>query len=207
MAFKNPELVFKTTSPAAIAWYENIVKLRKEEWELRRAFEDEIVARFGPSQRRAYASEGVQVNEDGNQTGRPLWVCGDLAYALDSAYNEAPPADSGWRLDSKARNWQPKLATKEGKEWARRLRELNLVKMRTRWAEIGVPEVAFGDRYMYSPGVEFDEESKTLFIGWGTQYVEKEFLTKTAAFPEIEWTRVPLSEWHARQEARSATSG
>lgn len=102
------------------------------------------------------------------------------------------------------RNWQPKLATKAGKEWQRRLSELNPVKMSTRWAEIGIPERYWGDRYIYSPGLEFDTETKTLYIGWGTQYVQSEWDKSTGQFPSIEWQKVALSEWHAYLEAKAA---
>ncbi|WP_404474781.1 hypothetical protein [Microbacterium aerolatum] len=199
----NPELVFKTTSPDAIAWHENLVCLRKEEFELRKAFEDEIVALFGPSQRDTYERD-----EHGNrkaQTGRPLWVRGDIAFALDSAYDEQPPVDSGWRLDSKDRNWQPKLASKAGKEWKRRLGELNLVHMRTRWREIGIPEVVFAGMRMYSPGLSYDDQTKTLYVLWGTQYVEDEWAASTSKLPNIEWTKVPLSEWHALRESKESS--
>ena len=200
---KQPELVFRTTSPAAIEWYEKIRALRSEEWERRKAFEDEIVALFGPSQRDTYERD-----EDGNkkpQTGRPLWIRGDVAYALDSAYSEQPPVDSGWRLDSKDRNWQPKLATTAGKEWKRRLGELNLVHMRSRWEEIGIPAVVFTDSYMFSPGIDFDPETQTLYIMWGSQWVQKDWDKQTAKFPDIVWEQMPLSEWHARQEAKSGS--
>ena len=197
---RQPELVFKTTSPAAIEWHEKLAALRKQEWELRMAFEQEIVERFGPSTRRVYGSSPANV--DGVQTGRPLWIRNDYAFALDSGYDERPPADSGWRLDSKDRNWQPKLATKEGKEWKRRLGELNLVKMRSRWQEIGIPERYWGDNYIYFPSMTFDRENGVLYIGWGTQYAEDEFLKGVAAFPDIQWERIPLSEWHAYLESR-----
>lgn len=199
----NPEMVYKTTSPDAVAWYENIARLRREEWELRRAFEAEIVERFGASQRDTYERD-----ENGDrkpQTGRPLWVRGDLAFALDSGYDERPPEDSGWRLDSKDRNWQPKLATSAGKEWKRRLGDLNLVRMRTRWREIGIPEVVFTDMRMFSPGLDYDEATRTLYVLWGTQYVQKGWDKETAQFPAIEWAVVPLSEWHAYREAKAAS--
>lgn len=205
MGFKNPELVFKTTSPDAIAWYEKLEQLRAEELKLRIAFEEEMLQLYGPSQKPTY-----ERNDDGSkkdQERRALWIRGDIAYALDSGYSEYPPEDSGWRLDSKDHNWQPKLKTAAGKKWAKRLSELNLVHMRSRWQEIGIPFLFWGEGYVYYPGMDFDQETKTLYIGWGTQYAEEQFLKETSAFPSIEWDRVPLSEWHARREAMEAAKG
>lgn len=198
----NPELVFKTTSPRAIEWYRKISRLRISERKLREEFEDSMTELYGPSQRDTY-----ERNEDGTkkpQTRRLLWLRGDAAYALDSAHNEQPPTDSGWRLDAKDRNWQPKLATKAGKEWKQRLIELNVVNMHTRWGEIGIPAIAFAGSFMYRPGMEFDEDEKVLYVSWGSQWVMREWEKATSKFPDIEWVQVPLSEWHARQEAKKS---
>lgn len=194
----NPELVFKTTSPQALEWYAKLDALRQEEIKLRNAYEDRMREEFGPSQRESY-----DTGQCAQQTRRGLWIRGDIAYALDSGYNERTPEDSGWRLDSKDRNWQPKLATKKGKERRAELAELNLVKMRGRWGEIGIPFLYWGEGYVYHPGVTFDAENRVLYVMWGTQYAEDEFKKETSAFPDIQWERIPLSEWHAYVESHS----
>ena len=204
IGMRNPELVFKTTSLDAIAWYTNLTVLRKEELALRIAFEDEMLGLYGPAQAAEYLWER---DEEGNKippTRRALWVQGDIAYALQSGYNERPPEDSGWRLDSKDHNWQPKLATKAGKEWRRRLSELNLVRMRGRWQEIGIPFLYWGERFIYNPGMSFDEATDTLYIGWGTQYAKDQFLKETSAKEGIDvvWEHIPLSEYHAWAETQ-----
>lgn len=190
---KYPELVFQTTSPEAIEWWQNIEELSKKQRELREAFEIEMTELYGPSPRDTYERD-----EDGNpkpQTLRKLWLRGDFAYALDSGYNEQPPAESGWRLDSKDRNWQPKLATKAGKEWKRRLQELNLTCVRSRMHEIGVPEVIFSGSYLYRPGLRFDAENGILYNGWGTQHVEEDLRKAHEKIPGITWERVKLSTY------------
>lgn len=196
---KYPELVFKTTSPEAIAWWKNIEDLDRQQREAREAFEAEMTELFGPSLRDTY-----ERNEDGTpkpQTQRRLWLRGDYAYALDSGYNEQPPTDSGWRLDSKDRNWQPKLATKAGKEWKRRLGELNLTHIRSRMQEIGVPEIVFAGSYLYKPGLRFDAVNEILYNGWGTQHVEDELRKNHEKVPGITWERVKLSEYIAWLES------
>ena len=200
----NPEVVYRTTSPDAIAWAENIQRLRTEEIKLRTAFEEEMLALYGPSQRDTY-----ERNEDGSKKEndrRALWIRGDRVYALDSGYNEQPPADSGWRLDSKEHDWRPKLATKAGKELRDRLNGLNLLHLRDQWEKIGIPPVVFTGNYMFSPGYEFDAKEGVVYISWGTQWVEEDWKKSTAKFPDIVWEKVPLSEWHARQEAKKSGS-
>ena len=193
---KYPELVFKTTSPVAIAWWKDMEALSEKQNEARTAFENEMLELYGPTKRQTYDSGQREW-----LTTRRLWLRGDLAYALDSGYDEQPPADSGWRLDSKDRNWQPKLATKAGKEWKRRLGELNLTLIRSRTEEIGVPTLCVTENHMYKPGLRFDAENEILYNGWGTQHVEAEVRQAHERVSGIVWERVKLSQYIAWLES------
>lgn len=193
-----PELVFKTTSSAAIAWWRDLNEAHARQTALRTNFEDEMTALYGPSQRDTYERDA-----DGNkipQTRRRLWVRGHHAYALDSGYGELPPTDSGWRLDSKDRNWQPKLATAAGKGWKIRLAELNILNLEERYEAIGIPPLAFAGSYLYRPGLKFNEETQTLYVTWGSQHVQKEWDAHVAKHPEVVWVQERLSAYIAWRE-------
>jgi hypothetical protein len=188
------ELIYKTTSPKAIEWFAEMDKLAKEQGEKRRAYEQRMTEEFGKPDLPDYYS-------DDRKNRRVLWVRGQYAFALDSGNDETPPVDSGWRLDSKDRNWQPKLATKQGKARAAELAELNTFNIEARLPEVGIAQMVFaGNGYLYRPGMEFDEGERALYVMWGSGQCSKEALAVQAKVPEVEWVEVPRSVWYARVE-------
>jgi hypothetical protein len=190
------ELIYKTTSPKALAWYRDVLAQNKEQAAARAEYTDHMTAEFGKPDLPDYFSEE-------RRSKRSLWLRGDRAFAIDSGHNERPPVDSGWRLDSKDHNWQPKLATKAGKERAAELAALSTFDTRSHLPEIGVPQMAFADSHLYQPGLEFDEAEGVLYIAWGSGRCAAEALAAQAKVPEIEWAEVKRSEWYAREEAKA----
>jgi hypothetical protein len=189
------ELIYKTTSPQAIEWWLSAAAKVKADKEARSAYVKRMTEEFGKPDVPDYFTPREQ---------RDLWVRNDRPIALDSGPDEKPPADSGWRLDSKDRNWQPKLATKRGKERAAELAELFTYDMRRDAKTIGVPEMVFADHSLLRPGMDFDEDERALYVVWSSGKAAKEF--EAAAVEGIEWTEVPRSQWYAREEAREPVS-
>ena len=190
------ELIYKTTSPAALAWWERIAA-ESEKARLRRAdFIAKVTEQFGPTPSVGRYTEAP--------TERQLMISRHNVAGLASGYSERPPEDSGWRLDSKDRYWAPKLATKAGKDRAAELKKLAAPNARQSAPEIGVPQLAMAGAHLYSPGFEFDEETGTLYQLWGSGRCVKECESAQAKTPEIAWTEVLRSEWFAREEAKAA---
>jgi hypothetical protein len=183
------ELIYATTSEKAVAFWKTATALKDQERELRRAFEQRMTDAYGPV--------------DGKER-RDLWVRGEYCVGVDSGYSERPPADSGWRLDSKEHIWMPALATAAGKAWRKELGELTIYDMRSHLDELGIPALCFAGSYLFRPGIEFDDETGTLYNFWGSGMCEKEVLAHHAKVPEVQWREVKRSEWYAMQEAKEA---
>ncbi len=190
------ELIYKTTSPKALDWYRDILAKSKVQSQARAEYTDRMTAEFGKPDLPDYFSEERRAK-------RSLWLRGEHAFAIDSGSNERPPEDSGWRLDSKDRNWQPKLATKAGKERAAELSALSTHNTRDHLPEIGVPQMAFADAHLYQPGLDYDEDAGVLYVLWGSGRCDKEALAAQAKVPDVEWVEVKRSEWYAREEAKA----
>jgi hypothetical protein len=192
------ELIYKTTSPAAIEWWQNATAEARKQSILRQEFADEMLAEFGPSTKAVYGDD---------KPDRKLWVRGESVIGLDSNYNEKPPADSGWRLDSKDRIWKPALKTAKGRALRDRLAALTTYSVRAHSNEIGVPEIVFAGMHMYRPGLSFDEEpTPTLFQVWGSGQCATECEKEQAKLADIEWVEVKRSVWYARVEAKADES-
>ena len=190
------ELIYKTTSPAAIEWWLDAERKVKADRELQLAYELRLTEEFGAPAHPDYI-------EEHRRKRRGLWFRNDRPYAVDSLRNENPPADSGWRLDSKERLWRPKLATAAGKKRAAELAALCTFVLRDHMHEIGIPAIAFsGDGYMHRPGVEFDADEQALYVLWGSSRCADEALANQAKNPHIEWVEIPRSVWYARIEAK-----
>jgi hypothetical protein len=187
------ELIYKTTSPDAITWWQNAAEKRREEEVLRAEFAAEMLFTYGPREQSSY---------DPTPPDRKLWLRGEGVVGLDAAYNERPPADSGWRLDSKERIWMPALRTPAGRILRDRLRGLTVYRLRAHLREIGVPEMTFAGSYIYRPGLEFDEPTQTLFCTWGSGMCATAAVTEQAKVPAIVWEEVPRSVWYAREETK-----
>lgn len=187
------ELIYKTTSPKAIAWWLAAAEKVRADKEARNAYVERMTAEFGLPQVPDYFEPRER---------RDLWVRNDRPVALDSGPDEQPPADSGWRLDSKDRNWQPKLATKAGKERAAELAALFTYDMRRDAKTIGVPEMVFADHSLLRPGMEYDEAEGAVYVVWSSGKAAKEF--EAASVDGIEWVEVPRSQWYAREERKAA---
>jgi len=189
-------LVYRSSSPAAIDW----AKRTKERFEEQRA---KRIA-FMKEQTEIY---GVGLGSGSIRAGkRLLWITGERVTGIDSGFNEEPPSESGWRLDSKQRVWKPALRTAAGRLLNDRLESLSNVSTLTALAQIGVPQYVFGGLNLFRPGFEFDEEEPAVYVTWSGYDAAKEFTSSTAKVPEVEWEEVPLSRWYARLEAKEAAS-
>ncbi|CAN5418355.1 hypothetical protein BH09ACT9_BH09ACT9_00030 [soil metagenome] len=183
------ELIYKTTSPKAIKFWLNWQTIANAEAESRKEFIDRMTEKFG-------APEGKEY--------RTLWHRGDYIMGLDSGFNEKPPADSGWRLDSKEHIWMPALAKTKGKAWRKELDALVTYKLRDHLDEIGICYWAFAGLHMYKPGIEFDAGEQVLYQTWGSGKCIDEALKAAESVPEVVWEEVPRSVWYAREESREA---
>lgn len=188
------ELIYRTSSPAAEAWWAHVKDMQRQQNELRRAFEAEMLAQYGPADVSEY-SEG--------HGKRLLYTNGRVCTGLDAGYNERPPAGSGWRLDSKDRFWKPALKEAAGRAMKERLRALTLYVWQSHVEEIGVPELVFAGSYLHRPGFEADEEPFALYQLWGSGQCAKECEAVQAKHPEVVWVEVKRSEWYAREEAKA----
>ena len=188
------ELIYKTTSPAAIAWWRNVEAKNAEQQALRNAFRDEMLAAYGPADKAFYDSP----------PSRALWMQGERVVGLDSGYKEQPPAGSGWRLDARDGFWKPALKSAAGREIQKRLAALTVYNARDHVTEVGAPRMAFVDMRLLRPGFEFDDETGALYQLWGSGRCAAECESAQAEVPEVEWVEVKRSEWYAREEAKAA---
>lgn len=189
------ELIYKTRSPKAIEWWLAAAERVQADRRARSAYEDRMTEEFG-------VPDLPQYTEEERRTRRKLWLRGARVSGLDSGYDEQPPADSGWRLDSKDRYWKPKLATKAGKGRAAELAALCTYDMRDHTDEIGVASMAFAGSYLYRSGMDYDEAEGALYVVWGSGQCAKEAEAVQAKVPDVVWVEVPRSEWYAREEAK-----
>lgn len=192
------ELIYKTTSPRAIEWWKAASVAHERDREARRAYEKRMLDEFGPADVPDYASAE-------RRGKRAVWCRGAHAVGLDCGYGEKPPADSGWRLDSKDHIWMPKLATKEGRARAAELAALCTYDIRAHLAEVGIAAMCFANNRLYGPGVEFDEAEGTLYVVWGSGRCAQEAEVAQRKVPEVVWESVRRSEWYAREEAKPAS--
>jgi hypothetical protein len=192
------ELIYKTTTPQAIQWYLDAAERVKADRVLRDEYADRMLAEFGAAD--------VPDYDESRRGKRALWLRNDRAFALDSGYDEKPPEGSGWRLDSKDRNWQPKLATKEGKARAAELAALTTYDLRAHFGEVGIAQMAFAEHSLHRPGLDYDEDEGVLYVIWGSGRCVEEALTAQAKVPEIVWEELPRSQWYAREERIAAAN-
>lgn len=191
------ELIYRTTSPAALEWWRHVQETQAQQDELRRAFEDEMLAAYGPADKPDYSDAHGK---------RLLWVNSRSVIGVDAGYSERPPAGSGWRLDSKDHIWKPALKEAAGRAWVKRLGALTVYIWQSHVEEIGLPELVLADHYLCRPGLTADEDPFVLFNTWGSGRCAVNVEAEQAKHPEIVWTEVPRSEWYARIEAREAAS-
>jgi hypothetical protein len=190
------ELIYKTTSLAAIEWWKKAEDEAELARRLRNEYMDKQTALYGPTPGGTYESAPTK--------DRGLMVSRHIVLGLASGHNEQPPANSGWRLDSKERFWKPKMATRAGKERASELKTLTGYNLRGHVDEIGVPGMAVAGMRLYSAGLEFDTASGVLYQTWGSGRCAEECVKVQALHPNTAWEEVPRSEWYAREEAKAA---
>lgn len=190
------ELIYRTSSPAAATWYSARNAEQVEQSGRRNAFQDEMLATYGP----ADVPEGRQ-----GHGLRNLMVTRRGVVGIHSGWQEAPPADSGWRLDARDRFWKPSLRSAKGRALAKRLEELTVVDL-NRLSDIGIPEVVFAGLHMYSPGLDHDDAPFALYQIWGSGECEQGCLAEQAKHPDVVWVEVLRSEWYARIEAKTAAT-
>lgn len=186
------ELIYKTISPFALDWWANAEVESEKARVIRKEYAERMTIEFGPTPPRYSQGEAL--------AHRELMVVGPRVVGLASGYNEVPPVDSGWRLDSKERFWMPKLATAQGKARRDELKALASFDTRGHMDEIGAPSLAFAGSYLYHGGLELIDGA--LYQLWGAYECHKECEAAQAKVSEVEWTVVKRSEWYALQEAK-----
>lgn len=184
------ELIYRTTSPAALDFWAHAQAKAGERKKLVDAYIEQLTRDFGPVP---------------GKTDRTVWNRGPHVTGVDCAYGEAPPADSGWRLDSKEGIWKPKLRETAGKERARELAALTVYNVRTHLQEIGIPQMVWTDRHVFRPGIEFHDG--VLYQTWGSGQCRDEALAEAKKVTTVVWEPVRRSEWYALEEAREAAKG
>lgn len=180
------ELIYRTTSPAALDFWAHAETKASERKTLVDAYIEQLTHDFGTV----------------NGKDRTVWNRGPVVYGVECLYGEQPPADSGWRLDSKEGIWMPKLRIPAGKERARELAALTVYNVRAHVQEIGIPQMVMTDRHFFRPGIEFHDG--VLYQTWGSGKCEPDALAEAAKVPEVVWEPVKRSEWYALEEAREA---
>jgi hypothetical protein len=191
------ELIYKTKTPAALEWWRHVQNQASAAHAFRSNYIKRMTNEFGPTPGR--------YTESGNKD-RALMVSRHIVMGLASGYDEKPPVDSGWRLDSKERYWAPKLATKAGKERAAELATLAGFDVLKHVHEIGIPGMVIENLRMFTPGFSFDEDPEVLYQTWGSGLCAADCERSQAEHPEIEWMEVPRSEWYAREESKAVSA-
>jgi hypothetical protein len=196
------ELIFKTTDPRVLAWWESVLAHHAEIRERRNAYADRISDELGT---------------DGNV--RPLY---ETRLFLGGSYIDgvgAIPADyrrpagellaMGWRIDSKTNHLKPALKTEAGKairkEWGT-LDFLNKEKQAINFGVLGEFRGPFdektGKTLRYFPG--FTIIDGALYVTYGSSYGEKE-VGEALSQSTVDWVRITTSEWReiAKKEENS----
>ena len=186
------ELIYKTNSPAALAWWEDAKKVAELSNGKRTAYGDQMAGEFGVTPQ---SNEYVKP-----YTERALMVRNNRVVGLASGLSEKPPADSGWRLDSKFRFWKPALKTPKGKQRQRELDALVTFDHYNHLHEIGVPNLLIAGNHLMHAGIE--EGEGFLWQTWGSGTAAAQCVVEQKNTPEVTWTEVLRSEWYARIEAK-----
>lgn len=197
------ELIFKTTSPRAIEWW-NQTQAALEEGRARiNSLIERWTAEYGPSD---------------DSDSRSIWTYRGWNGATNimgmvANKDEVSSPPTGWRFDKKEGVLVPALRSARGKELAAEMEAARGGVWRRDLAAIGVPDDVIGDtadngysRRRYQPGFDFDDDTQTLYQVWGTGLAEKECLEEQAKVPEVEWVEVKRSEWYAREEAKQSAT-
>lgn len=187
------ELIYRTSDSRAVEWMRDVIAQRHVVREKRVAYMAEMLAEFGPVGKRCpYSSE--------DEPGRALVGRNGIMMGLACRHDEVPPADSGWRLDSKTGYWLPKKATTKGKERVAELAALNSPQEQTE--EIGFDSMWWGDSKLFRPGFLLREDIGEVWVYWSGFECRKAM--KDAGDDGIAWEEVPRSEWYAWREAVDA---
>lgn len=193
------ELIYRTSSPAALAWrlaYTERWVECKVAWD---AFEFDVEAALGIPEGEQHRSLYMV---DGQIVGI---VRTSDEWADRRNYGTRFP---GWKEHQRWPILTPKLNTKAGKEWQAKLAALPVLSLRTEARQIGVPDYILTDGRMFSGGFDYDEDDEhgttAIYQVWGSGECERACLAEQAKHPEIEWVEVPRSAWYARLEALEA---
>ncbi|MHA3723783.1 hypothetical protein ACXR2T_07880 [Leucobacter sp. HY1910] len=196
---KQPALVYRTISPAALTWWRDAIARDQAVADRRKEYCAALLAEFGPVGKR-YQYDSEEIDE------RPLMrddrnkVTGVL-----SASGEQPPGGTGWRLDAHTGFWKPDLRTKAGKARAAELEALAGIDLRAEAEQhIGLPSMFFGTGMMYRPALTFDPDEQAIYTRWPAAECRAAMPADLTASTGVVWEEVPLSVWHAAQEVRVA---
>lgn len=198
------ELIYKTTSEAALQWFRDFESRRQSNGLVLDAFQKEIESTLGPVDGQAW---------DG--TKRPLLLSRGKVVGVVRSVEEYRRGNykthfPGWREHERWDALVPSKNTKLGKEWARRIEDLPKLELREEASAIGVPYMVFANHRMYEAGFDVDyakDNSPTaIYQLWGSGLCEGDCLKEQAEHPDIEWVEVPRSQWYARVEAKQVSS-
>lgn len=187
-------LVYRTSSPRAIDWFNGVEARERVIREKRDAYTAAITEQFGAvGKRYEHSTEELD--------NRPLMRDSrNRVTGVACKSGEKPPKGSGWRLDADSGFWKPDLRSKAGKERDTELEALHGVDSRSELHTIGAAGLAFVPGRMYQPGLRFRKETGDLYVSWGSKDCEDDMLAAGKAVDDVVWEAVPLSEWHSWME-------
>lgn len=198
------ELIYKTTSPAALDWYSDLTRRDTEAREVVREFLTRINEVIPPW-------PGESNRDLVTFRDRPAGITFTPTEQVARRWGTRANLPEGWRIK---REWSntlvPALNTKAGKARQAELDALPWVSilsdMETR---LGIPSMIMVPGHIYSPGFDVDRDDEgvatALWITWGSGRCEGDFLKEVSRHPaDVEWIEVPRSEWYARVERLAA---
>jgi hypothetical protein len=192
------ELIYKTTDPAVLAWWESVHQYHDEIWEQRNAYAERITAELGkPNDWR-----GVEEDRPRRLYEMRLYRGGSYLDGVEATVQDRQrPSEEllalGWRVDSKTRKLAPAKRTEAGKAIVAEWNTLSVLNREEEATQFGVtPEfrgpTRDGITNRYFAG--FTVIGDAFYVTYGSSYGEKSvgnLLSKSA----IDWTRLTTSEW------------
>lgn len=187
-------LAYKTSSPAALKWWDEITEKVASEQERRRAYTDQLLANFGPVGLR-YQYDQDEINDRPLMRNRLNDITGVLCRD-----GEQPPKGSGWRLDASTGFWKPDLRSNAGKARQEEIDALSGTDILGEAHVIGAPGEVFSANFsmIYRMSMHLREDTRELYVTWPSKECA-DGMAK-AAVEGVTWTEVPLSEWYGWQE-------
>lgn len=200
------ELIYKTSSPAALAWISDFSLRDQAARDVAMAFKARINEAIPP-----WPGEST----------RELVTLRDHIVGVSYSYEEGRSRHwgdkinlpTGWRVK---REWDrvlvPNKSTKEGKAWQAEMDALPWLDiLKDMHEHLGTPSVLMTDGRMFTPGTSVDRDEDgnvtTIYSTWGSGRCADEFfkeIERAKKDADVTWEEVPRSQWYARLEALDA---